>query len=219
VFCNFVYPFPYIKIEEEQGDSLSEQEALWIKEARDGDEGAFGFLVDAYQKPVFSLCYRMLGNTQDAEDAAQESFLRAYRYLKRYDPTRSFATWLLSIASHYCIDRLRKRRLASVSMDALPAEIIPDRNAPNPEKEIRMEEKEILIQKILSDLQPTDRAAIILRYWHDYSEVEISDSLGLTVSAVKSRLYRSRQALAKAWLIAEQAGKFKERRPYESPAF
>jgi len=198
---------------------VSDQEALWIEKALQGNDNAFGNLVEKYQKPVFSLCYRMLGNSNDAEDAAQESFIRAYRYLKKYDPNRSFATWLLSIASHYCIDRMRKRRLSTVSTDVLPAEIIPDRNAPNPEKEYRDQEKEALIQNLMKDLKPIDRAAIILRYWHEYSEVEIAEALDLTVSAVKSRLYRSRRTLSDAWLISKDAAPVNERRPHESPAF
>jgi len=196
-----------------------DQEALWIEKALQGDDNAFGNLVEKYQKPVFSLCYRMLGNSNDAEDAAQESFIRAYRYLKKYDLNRSFATWLLSIASHYCIDRMRKRRLNTVSTDVLPAEIIPDRNAPNPEKEYRDQEKEVSIQNLMRDLKPIDRAAIILRYWHDYSEVEIAEALDLTVSAVKSRLYRSRRSLADAWLTLKDNAPVNERRPHESPAF
>ena len=112
---------------------------------------------------------------------------------------------------------MRKRRLSTVSTDVLPAEIIQDRNAPNPEREFRNQEKEILIQNLLYDLKPTDRAAVILRYWHEYSEVEIAESLDLTVSAVKSRLYRSRQALADAWISLEQERTVNDRRPYESP--
>ena len=198
---------------------MSEQEALWIQEALKGDDRAFGNLVEKYQKPVFSLCYRMLGNSRDAEDASQESFIRAYRYLKRYDPNRSFATWLLSIAAHYCIDRTRKKRLPTISTDVIPAEIVADHNAPNPEKEFRGREKELLIQNIMNELKPTDRAAVILRYWHDYSEVEIADALDLTVSAVKSRLYRARRSLAEAWLKKENSKPLNERRAHESPAF
>lgn len=197
---------------------MEEQEALWITKALEGDDAAFGQLVEQYQRPVFSLCYRMLGNSKAAEDAAQESFLRAYRNLKRYDPNRSFATWLLSIASHYCIDQMRKRRLDTISTDALPAEIIADHNAPNPEHEFRSREKEAMIQNLLRELKPTDRAAIILRYWHQYSEVEIAEALDLSVSAVKSRLFRARQALAKDYLAVEQTSAVSERRPDESPA-
>jgi len=198
---------------------VSEQEALWIQKALQGDDHSFGNLVEEYQKPVFSLCYRMLGNSKDAEDAAQESFIRAYRYLKKYDPNRSFATWLLSIAAHYCIDRMRKRRLPTISTDSLPAKIIADRNAPNPERKFRQQEKEVMIQNLINKLSPTDRAAIILRYWHECSEVEISQALDLTVSAVKSRLYRARQALAKSYLESEKSKPLNERRAHESPAF
>jgi len=197
---------------------VEEQEALWITKALEGDDLAFGHLVEQYQRPVFSLCYRMLGNSKEAEDAAQESFLRAYRHIKRYDPNRSFATWLLSIASHYCIDQMRKRRLDTVSTDALPAEIIADHNAPNPEHEFRSREKEAMIQNLLHQLKPTDRAALVLRYWHQYSEVEIAESLNLSVSAVKSRLFRARQALAKGLTAAENTLTVSERRPDESPA-
>ncbi len=197
---------------------MSEQEALWIRRAQHGDDKAFENLVETYQRPVFSLCYRMLGNSSDAEDAAQESFIRAYRNLKRYDPNRSFATWLLSIASHYCIDCMRKRRLPTVSTDALPEEIIPDHNIPNPERELRNQEKESLVQDLMKDLKPVDRAAVVLRYWHEYSEAEIAEALGLTVSAVKSRLYRARKTLADIWLSSENAIVVNERRPHESPA-
>ena len=95
---------------------MLEDEKRWLQEARAGDEEAFSRIVEAYQRPVFNLCYRMLGERTLAEDAAQETFLRAFLGLKRYDPKRPFITWLLSIASHHCIDRLRRRRLRLVPL-------------------------------------------------------------------------------------------------------
>jgi RNA polymerase sigma-70 factor (ECF subfamily) len=92
-------------------------EKTWIIQAQHGNDDAFTNLVETYQKPVYNLCYRMLGESEAAEDAAQETFLKAYQNLSRYDRERSFATWLLSIAAHYCIDRLRRRRFPSVSID------------------------------------------------------------------------------------------------------
>ena len=197
---------------------MSENETVWIEKAIDGDENAFGFLVDRYQKPVFSLCYRMLGNSNDAEDAAQESFIRAYMHLKKFDRSRSFATWLLSIASHYCIDRIRKKQLPVVPIEALPEETIPDRSVPNPEAKFRAAERDLLVQNLLMSLPPLDRAAITMRYWHGCSDAEIAETLNLTVSAVKSRLYRSRQALADLWQTMEKNSLTSERRPHESPA-
>ena len=77
------------------------READWIKRARQGDDDAFAMVVEAYQGPVFNLCYRMLGDSFEAEDAAQEVFLKAYRNLGRFDPERKFVNWILSIASNH----------------------------------------------------------------------------------------------------------------------
>lgn len=209
----------YIPIEAKLGDDVCQNETDWIKKAINGDANAFAFLVDRYQRPVYSLCYRMLGNIKDAEDAAQESFIRAFTHLKKYDPNRSFITWLLAITSNYCIDRIRKRQLPTISMDVIPEEIIADQTSPNPERKIRETERELLVQNLIAQLKPLDRAAIILRYWQDCSEVEIAETLNISVSAVKSRLYRSRQKLAELWIESANETMSSERRPDESPAF
>ncbi len=82
---------------------MQPQEAEWLKRAQQGDVESFSRLVEIYNRSIFNLCYRMLGNANDAEDAAQETFLRAYKAIHRYDPTRKFSTWLMSIASNDCI--------------------------------------------------------------------------------------------------------------------
>jgi len=172
-------------------------EAEWVRLARQGDQVAFGRLVVAYQKPVYNLAYRMLGNAGEAEDAAQESFLRAYTRLKTYDPQRPFRSWMLSIASHYCIDVLRRRRINWLSLEdefAQPMRLASDN--PGPETVVTRREREGYIQQLLAALSPTDRAAVTLRYWYDCSYEEIAETLDLTVSAVKSRLHRARRALA-----------------------
>ena len=197
-------------------------ENAWIFQAQQGSDEAFTQLVETYQKPVYNLCYRMLGEPEAAEDAAQETFLRAYQNLHRYDNSRPFGTWILSIAAHYCIDRLRKRRFSVFSMDAEDENgmsfEIPDPAAPNPETESAKQEDRDRLHLLLKDLDDTDRAAVIMRYWYDYSEVEIAQSLSLTVSAVKSRLHRSRRALAEMWQV-EKSRAYPERRSRESLAF
>jgi len=198
------------------------EEQTWVVQAQRGDDQAFTQLVETYQKPVYNLCYRMLGEPEAAEDAAQETFLRAFQHIARYDSKRPFATWLLSIAAHYCIDRLRRRRFSTFSIDEedddSPAFEIPDADAPNPEREsVRREEKDKL-HRILDSLDAKDRAAIVMRYWHDASEAEIAEALGLTVSAVKSRLHRARLALGKRWEESSMKQQ-PQRRPHESPAF
>jgi RNA polymerase sigma-70 factor (ECF subfamily) len=180
-------------------------ETEWIRLAREGDQAAFGRLVVAYQTPVYNLAYRMLGDAGEAEEAAQETFLRAYTHLRSYDPQRPFRSWLLSIGSHYCIDRLRRRRITWLSFEdeiAAPdgstefTEVRLTGNSLNPEAAVARREQAEQIQQLLATLSPTDRAAITLRYWYDCSYEEIAEALNLTVSAVKSRLHRARRALA-----------------------
>ena len=197
-------------------------ENAWVFQAQQGSDEAFTQLVETYQKPVYNLCYRMLGEPETAEDASQETFLRAYQNLHRYDASRSFGTWILSIAAHYCIDRLRKKKFSVFSMDAEDEDGTPfevaDPASPDPEVEsVKLEDRNRL-HLMLKDLDATDRAAVIMRYWYDYSEVEIAQSLKLTVSAVKSRLHRSRKALAGMWQ-EEKSRAHPERRSRESLAF
>src|SRR5512136_260767 len=96
---------------------LNNDEQADVRAALRGNATAFTRLVEAYQRPVYNLAYRMLGDTEEAEEAAQEAFLRAYTQLGTYQAGRKFSSWLLSIASHYCIDRLRRRRLTWLSIE------------------------------------------------------------------------------------------------------
>lgn len=196
-------------------------ESAVILKAQQGSEEAFTELVEAYQTHVYNLCYRMLGESLAAEDASQETFLRAFQHLHRYDHARPFATWLLSISAHYCIDRLRRRKFSFLSTDETEdgdTLDLPDPAAPSPETETIRHEQRERMQHQLQRLNPTDRAAIVLRYWHDCSEVEIAKSLNITVSAVKSRLHRARRELGRLWQDEGIRSKA-ERRPHESPAF
>ncbi len=199
------------------------EELAWVHQAQQGNDEAFTKLVEEYQTHVYNLCYRMLGEPEAAEDAAQETFLRAYQNLRRYDQTRSFATWLLSIGAHYCIDRLRRRKLAMFSMDEENDDgttlELADAASPDPEAESVKREDRDRLHILLKGLDETDRAAIIMRYWYDYSENDIAESLSLTISAVKSRLHRARRALAGMWQEDKPLTRAAKRRAYETPAF
>jgi RNA polymerase sigma-70 factor (ECF subfamily) len=201
--------------------TVSEPESIWLTKALKGDPEAFTHLVEAYQRPVFNLCYRMLGNPGDAEDAAQETFLRAYRSLNRYDNRRPFPTWLLSIAAHYCIDQIRKQRMALVSMDELPDLDLPDL-APGPETAVSRNEEQQKVRVLLKALSPVDRAAVVMYYWYDFSYEEIAQALSLSLSAVKSRLHRARHDLAQHWIQQHPQGASLERNLHgelQTPAF
>lgn len=188
----------------------------WVRLAMKGDPQAFTRLVEEYQRPVYNLCYRMLGNAEDAEDAAQETFLRAYKSMKRYDPSRAFSTWLLSIAAHYCIDQIRRRRMLIVSIEDMPVPDVPD-PSPHLEQTISKGEERERIRQLLDTLEPLDRAAVIMYYWYDFSYDEISQSLSLSLSAVKSRLHRARRAMARAYMDQQGVPVMAERESHESP--
>lgn len=179
----------------------------WVNATIAGDQDAFAELVYTFQDSVYNLCYRMLGERTEAEDAAQEAFLRAYTHLQRYDPERSFKTWLLSIASNHCIDRLRKRRMTYLSLDdPLPIHLALSSDEPEPEEVTLFQERSQQVQALLDELSPDYRAAVVLRYWYDYSYVEIAEIMETTESAIKSRLFRARQTLAEKLDNARSTG-------------
>jgi RNA polymerase sigma-70 factor (ECF subfamily) len=142
----------------------------------------------------------MLGEPQAAEDAAQETFLKAHRNLRRYDPKRPFVNWILGIASNHCVDRIRRRRLQLVSYDEMPPTLDLSDDAAGPEAALVSSEQQGRVRGLLDALGSKDRAAVILFYWYDMSYQEIADTLSLTLSAVKSRLHRARKAMAQEWL-------------------
>lgn len=173
----------------------------WIAAAQRGEASVFCHLVETYQRHVYNLAYRMLGDHAEAEDAAQEAFVRAYTRLSTYRPDKSFKTWLLSITAHYCIDRLRAakaaRRLAWLSIDQeeAPPDELPS-PMPGPEDSLIQSEQEKAVQRLLANLPPDYRLPIVLRYWYDMSYEEIAEMTDSTISAIKSRLFRARGLLA-----------------------
>jgi RNA polymerase sigma-70 factor (ECF subfamily) len=185
--------------------------------AQKGDGQAFAQLVEAHQVAVYNLCYRMLGDPYEAEDAAQETFIRAYKGIKSFDRKRSFSTWILSIAAHYCIDQLRKKRLNVTHIEEKPYVDIPDPGL-GPEKSVSETEHQREIRNLLDVLSEVDRAAVIMFYWNEFSYEEIAKALDLSISAVKSRMHRARLLLAKTWRDQKQTASGLERQTYGSPA-
>lgn len=194
---------------------MSLNEAEFLQRMMHGDKDAFTALVEEYQAPVYNLCYRMLGNSQAAEDAAQETFWRAYRNIHRYDFNRPFTTWLLSIAAHYCIDQQRRRRLPTIELDEiLEMETGVSDPAPSPEIVAVKKEEEEKIQQYLQLLNPNDRAVLILRYFYELSENEICNILKISKSAAKSRLHRARLHIAE--IVMNQPVNSLSRRQHET---
>ncbi len=168
-------------------------ELRWIEAAVRGDHEGFARLVDRYKAVVYNLAYRMLRNVPEAEDAAQEIFLRAYTKLATYDPQRKFSTWLLSIASNYAIDVLRRRRATVVELDEVAFSLPSD--APGPERSAIEHEQREAVVRAIGRLPDTYRLVTVLRYYHDLSYEEIESITGLSEATVKTRLFRARRQL------------------------
>ena len=179
-----------------QSPSLADDsDDCYVLRALSGDATAFVTLVERYKRAVYSLAYRLLSNATDAEDAAQETFVRAYTRLNTYQPGSRFGSWLLSITSHWCIDFLRRRR--AVSLDELEVRPVADTISDHPETLAMQSERRDEVQRWLNTLPEPYRAVLVLRYWHDLSYSEISEKTGLPVSTIRMRLFRARQLLAK----------------------
>lgn len=162
-----------------------------------GDDQSFAELVNRYEQAVLNLAYYMLHDPAEAEDAAQEAFLRAYRNLSRYDCGRSFKTWVMSIASNHCIDRLRRRHFQKFSLDEiLPTHPALSSREPGPEEYTIETERSRAMSRLLETLPPKYRSVVILYYWYEMSCTEIADSLDVQEGTVKSRLFRARRQLA-----------------------
>lgn len=173
------------------------------KLARGGDRAAFAELVDMYQSKIFHLAYRMLHNRHEAEEIVQETFLRVYTNLERYDEDQKFSTWIYRIGTNLCIDRLRKRR-PSYSLDADVGEgegndwyamLKSEENSPD--DQLVLSELQQVIREAIGELPEKYKAIITLRYLQDLSLQEISDVLSMPVTTIKTRLHRGREYLRK----------------------
>jgi RNA polymerase sigma-70 factor (ECF subfamily) len=170
-----------------------------IEHALAGDRAAFGQLVKAHQGVVFNIAYRMLGDRREAEEAAQDAFLRAYQGLTGFDLDRPLAPWLYRIVTNLSLNRLRRKRPTVVSLDGaasegMPPVQVPDRAAGPADRLLRAESQARIREAILS-LAPADRAVIELRHFQGLSYEEIAMELGVSLSSVKSRLFRARRKL------------------------
>jgi RNA polymerase sigma-70 factor, ECF subfamily len=178
-------------------------EARLVKLSRSGDRRAFSELVDMYKDKMYYLGMRMLSNAQEAEDIVQETFLRVFMNLDRYDETQKFSTWIYRIATNLCIDRLRKRK-NNYSLDAEMSDgegtdyySTLASEEPTPENQIILTETQETIREAINQLPEKYKSVVVLRYLHDMSLQEIGDVLDMPVTTVKTRVHRGREYLRK----------------------
>jgi RNA polymerase sigma-70 factor, ECF subfamily len=174
-----------------------------IKQVKKGDQNAFAEIVDLYKDKIYQLCYRMLGNAHEAEDIAQEAFIRAYVNIHTYDMSKKFSTWLYRIATNLSIDRIRKKKpdyfldaeIAGTDGLTMYSQVAAEEKLP--EEEIETMELQQTIQNEILKLPDKYRSVIVLKYIDELPLKEISEILDIPIGTVKTRIHRGREALRK----------------------
>jgi RNA polymerase sigma-70 factor, ECF subfamily len=178
-----------------------EDEHLLVAAAKSGDTSAFEELVNRYERKIFRLTMNITRNREDAEDAMQDAFMKAYSHLDRFQEESRFYTWLVRIAANEALMRLRKRRPNQVSLDEpveseddfLPQQI--EDWGPSPEQRYAQTEMRDILRDVIEDLTPDFRVVFVLRDVEGLSTEETAEAVGISEAAVKSRLLRARLKL------------------------
>lgn len=190
---------------------MSNNEQLLIERSKNGDVSAFEMLIEAYQKKVFNLAYRIIGNYDDANDIAQEAFIRIFRSISGFRGQSSFSTWIYRITTNVCLDEIRKRKNKSVQYldddiqtddGEMQRQIISD--DPLPEEIAERKELRAVINDSLGELKEEYRIIITLRDIQGMSYEEIAKVLDCPTGTVKSRINRARQALKNVLLTKRE---------------
>jgi RNA polymerase sigma-70 factor (ECF subfamily) len=176
---------------------MEEMDDAAVARARAGDSDGFRQLVEKHSRSVFRLAFRMTGNEQDAEDIVQETFLRAYRQLNRYESRSSFGTWLYRIAANCSLDLIRSRKHNRDRDDAEVLQSVPASD-PGPDRLALSSEVQERVTAAMAELSQQERTAFVLRHFEGLSIEEISGMLGVGGNAAKHSIFRAVQKLRKA---------------------
>lgn len=176
-----------------------------VRQAKNGNTDAFEQLISDYQAKIYYIAFHMMGNEQDAEDAAQEAILKAYRYLSSFKEESGFYTWLYRITHNICLDMLRKRKrnhthstdLVKKDRDGQETEVQLVDDKPQPEEELMSRQVQTDMQAAIAELKEHYRTVIVLRDIEGMSYEDIAAVTEISVGTVKSRLNRARESLRK----------------------
>lgn len=176
-----------------------------VTRARSGSERAYRELLERYQRPVFSLVYRMVRDREQAEDLSQETFVKVFNHLDKYDPQYKFSSWIFKIASNLAIDSLRKKGLDTVSLDGSrnavtneqveSTRITVESRTANPEQYVEAKELGEEIEQAIGTLRGEYRTAILLRHVEGRPYEEIAEIMGVPLGTVKTYIHRARNEL------------------------
>jgi len=185
---------------------MEDSDSVAVARAKQGDGDAYRVLVDRHSRSVFRLAYRMTGNEQDSEDVVQETFLRAYKQIHRYEARSSFSTWLYRIASNYSLDLVRRKKrhgevaLQESATEEEMGEVVHAvaSGDPGPDRLLFSGAVQDKVAATLNELSAQERTAFVLRHFEGQSIEEISGTLGLSNNAAKHSIFRAVQKLRRA---------------------
>ena len=179
-----------------------------VVHARNGSEAAYRELLTRYERPVFSLIFRMVRDRETAEDLSQETFIKVLNNLDRYSPEFKFSSWLFKIANNLTIDHLRRRRVDTISIEGSPDAVTAESakatsiavvsGTESPLEELESRELGTAIERAIGQLRPEYRACIMLRHVEDKSYEEIAEIVKLPLGTVKTYIHRARHELRAA---------------------
>ena len=178
----------------------AQHDFLLVQKAKEGDQKAYAELLGRYRDAIYFMLLKMVNNPSDAEDLTIEAFGKAFKNILQYTPNFAFSTWLFKIATNNCIDFIRKKRAATISLDQgsddqPTASVTIQSDTPDPEASLINDQKIKLLREVVSNLKPRYRTLVELRYFKEYSYEEISVELELPIGTVKAQLFRARELL------------------------
>jgi len=171
------------------------EDLYYIDEVRKGNVQAFSVLVEKYQKLIYTLALKLLKKPEDAEEMAQDTFIKAFQKLDSYEGKSKFSTWLYSITYNACISELRKRRIEFKSLDDTRITEQDEMKMHDYYREVKKEDQEKYLNLALEKLPEDDQVLVTLYYYENQSMDEISTITGLTVSNIKVKIHRARKKM------------------------
>jgi RNA polymerase sigma-70 factor (ECF subfamily) len=178
----------------------AQHDFLLVQKAREGDQKAYAELLGRYRDAIYFMLLKMVNNPSDAEDLTIEAFGKAFKNIGQYTPNFAFSTWLFKIATNNCIDFIRKKRAATISLDQSNDDpetttVTIQSDTLDPEAHMINSQKVKLLREVVNKLKPRYRTLVELRYFKEYSYEEISQELELPIGTVKAQLFRARELL------------------------
>ncbi|WP_077212538.1 RNA polymerase sigma factor [Bacillus dakarensis] len=183
-----------------------EEERQWIEEVLSGNKQAYAQIINKYKNPLYATILRMTGNQQDAVDLVQESFIKIYRQLEKFDGKGSFSSWMYRVAINHCMDEFRKKRFKMEQVEVKENDV---KDFHHPEVIFLKKEKNRQLEKLIGSLPEDERMILLLRYVNEQSYNEISEFMNLSVATVRNKLHRAKKKLRET-INEEKGGYFHE---------